>query len=212
MKNSQHLGFWFFLAMLGFLIAPMLRTGDSMERFVTAEIAQTRAAMGERVGNGVVSFANGLFENTPLKGVMVAANKASLTDKERQLSIKVAGVGGAVMADLFNSYMSGLVLQSYVVAMRFAIVMIWLVFLLPFFVAAVYDGLMQRSVKMAEFGTMRPATFTLAGMIVIPIVAMPVVYLVMPFTMSPLLAPVWAACVALPLSVLISNSQPIFGR
>ncbi|MDP3350478.1 MULTISPECIES: DUF4400 domain-containing protein [unclassified Hydrogenophaga] len=212
MKNSQHLGFWFFLAMLGFLIAPMLRTGDSMERFVTAEIAQTRAAMGERVGNGVVSFANGLFENTPLKGVMVAANKASLTDKERQLSIKVAGVGGAVMADLFNSYMSGLVLQSYVVAMRLAIVMIWLVFLLPFFVAAVYDGLMQRSVKMAEFGTMRPATFTLAGMIVIPIVAMPVVYLVMPFTMSPLLAPVWAACVALPLSVLISNSQPIFGR
>jgi len=110
--------------MLGFLIAPMLRTGDSMERFVTAEIAQTRAAMGERVGNGVVSFANGLFENTPLKGVMVAANKASLTDKERQLSIKVAGVGGAVMADLFNSYMSGLVLQSYVVAMRLAIVMI----------------------------------------------------------------------------------------
>ncbi|MFW2354715.1 DUF4400 domain-containing protein [Hydrogenophaga sp.] len=212
MKNSQHLGFWFFLAMLGFLIAPMLRTGDSMERFVTAEIAQTRAAMGERVGNGVVSFANGLFENTPLKGVMVAANKASLTDKERQLSIKVAGVGGAVMADLFNSYMSGLVLQSYVVAMRLAIVMIWLVFLLPFFVAAVYDGLMQRRVKMAEFGTMRPATFTLAGMIVIPIVAMPVVYLVMPFTMSPLLAPVWAACVALPLSVLISNSQPIFGR
>lgn len=212
MKNSQHLGFWFFLAMLGFLVAPMLRTGDSMERFVTAEIAQTRAAMGERVGNGVVSFANGLFENTPLKGVMVAANKASLTDKERQLSIKVAGVGGAVMADLFNSYMSGLVLQSYVVAMRLAIVMIWLVFLLPFFVAAVYDGLMQRSVKMAEFGTMRPATFTLAGMIVIPIVAMPVVYLVMPFTMSPLLAPVWAACVALPLSVLISNSQPIFGR
>jgi len=212
MKNSQHLGFWFFLAMLGFLIAPMLRTGDSMERFVTAEIAQTRSAMGERVGNGVVSFANGLFENTPLKGVMVAANNASLTDKERQLSIKVAGVGGAVMADLFNSYMSGLVLQSYVVAMRLAIVMIWLVFLLPFFVAAVYDGLMQRSVKMAEFGTMRPATFTLAGMIVIPIVAMPVVYLVMPFTMSPLLAPVWAACVALPLSVLISNSQPIFGR
>ena len=28
----------------------------------------------------------------------------------------------------------------------------------------------------------------------------------------PWLAPVWAACVALPLSVLISNSQPIFGR
>jgi hypothetical protein len=34
----------------------------------------------------------------------------------------------------------------------------------------------------------------------------------LPFSLSPLLAPAWAALVALPLSILVANSQPIFGR
>jgi hypothetical protein len=96
--------------------------------------------------------------------------------------------------------------------MRLAIVLFWLAALAPFFAATVFDGLMQRSVKQAEFGSLRPATFTLAGMLVIPILALPVLYLTLPFSLSPLLAPVWAAVVAIPLSVLVSNSQPLFGR
>jgi hypothetical protein len=48
--------------------------------------------------------------------------------------------------------------------------------------------------------------------LVIPMLTLPVLYLTMPFTLSPLLAPVWAAIVALPLSLLVSNSQPLFGR
>jgi hypothetical protein len=212
MKNSQHLGFWFLLAILGFLLSPLLRSGDSMERFVIGEIQQTRAAMGSRASDMVVGFANSIFEGTPLAVVAGAAKTAKLTKAERQLSAKVAGPGGAIMGSMFNSYMQGLVLQSYIVAMRLAIVLIWLVFLSPMFIASVYDGLMQRNVKMSEFGALRPATFTLAGMVVIPVVALPVLYLVLPFSLSPLLAPAWAALVALPLSILVSNSQPIFGR
>ena len=212
MKNSQHLGFWFLLAFLGFMLSPLLRSGDSMERFVTSEIEQTRLAMGDRVASWVVGFANGIFENTPLTAVAIAAKTAKLTDDERRLSSKVAGVGGAVMGNMFNSYMQGLVLQSFIVAMRMAIVFIWLAFLAPLFIASVYDGLMQRNVKMSEFGSLRPATFTLAGMVVIPVIALPLIYLVLPFSLSPLLAPAWAALVALPLSILVANSQPIFGR
>lgn len=212
MKNSQHLGFWFLLAFLGFMLSPLLRSGESMERFVVGEIEQTRTAMGDRSAELVVGFANGIFESTPLTAVAIAAKTAKLTEDEKRLSSKVAGVGGAVMGNMFNSYMQGLVLQSFIVAMRLAIVLIWLAFLAPLFIAAVYDGLMQRNVKMSEFGSLRPATFTLTGMVVIPVVALPVIYLVLPFTLSPLLAPAWAALVALPLSILVSNSQPIFGR
>jgi hypothetical protein len=212
MKNSQHLGFWFLLAMLGFMLSPLLRSGESMERFVTGEIQQTRQAMGKRAADMVVGFANSIFEGTPLTVVAHAAKTASLSDEDKKLSRKVAGPGGAIMGSLFNSYMQGLVLQSYIVAMRLAIVLIWLAFLAPLFIAAVYDGLMLRNVKMSEFGSLRPATFTLAGMVVIPVIALPVLYLVLPFSLSPLLAPAWAAFVAMPLSILVSNSQPIFGR
>ncbi len=212
MKNSQHLGFWFLIAILGFFATPLIRTGPSMEDFLIAEVRETRQAMGDRVGGMVISFADGLFRQTPLAAIAASATTAQHSAADRKLSIKVAGPGGEIMSKLYNSYLQGLVMQAYVVAMRMAIVIFWLAALAPLFVATVYDGLMQRKVKQAEFGSLRPATFTLAGMLVIPILALPALYLTLPFSLSPLLAPAWAAVVALPLSLLVSNSQPLFGR
>lgn len=212
MKNSQHLGFWFLLAIVGFFAGPLIRSGPSMETYLTQEVAETRLAMGEKVGNLVVAFADDLFTQTPLAAIAVSVASAKHSKADRDLSIKVAGPGGEIMSKLYNSYLQGLIMQAYVLAMRFAIVLFWFATLAPLFVATVYDGLMQRKVKQAEFGSLRPATFTLAGMLVIPILALPVVYLTLPFSMSPLLAPAWAAVVAIPLSVLASNSQPLFGR
>lgn len=212
MKNSQHLGFWLLLAFLGFFAGPLLRSGPSMETYLQTEIQETRAAMGERIGGLVTAFADGIFTQTPIAAAVSGMTKAKHTREEQQLSAKVAGPGGEIMSKMYNSYLQGLIMQSYVATMRLAIVLFWLAALAPLFVATVYDGLMQRSVKQAEFGSLRPATFTLAGMLVIPILSLPALYLTLPFSLSPLLAPAWAAVVALPLSVLVSNSQPLFGR
>lgn len=212
MKNSQHLGFWLALAVLGFLLSPLLRSGASIEQFVKHEIEITKSAMGERVGGMIVGFADELFTNTPLAAVANSAQSVQHSEADRRLSAKVAGPGGEIMSSMYNSYLQGLVMQAYVVAIRLAIVLFWLLFLSPVFVASVYDGLMQRHVKAAEFGSVRPATFTLAGMVVILVIALPVLYLVLPFSINPLYAPAWAAFVALPLSIMVSNMQPLFGR
>lgn len=212
MKNSQHLGFWLLLAFLGFFAGPLLRGGNSMEAYLKTEIQETRAAMGERVGGLVLDFADGLFNQTPIFAAASGIARAKHSKEDQRLSATVGGPGGEIMSKMYNSYLQGLIMQSYVFAMRLAIVLFWLAALAPMFIATVYDGLMQRNVKQAEFGSLRPATFTLAGMLVIPILALPALYLTLPFSLSPLLAPVWAGVVAIPLSVLVSNSQPLFGR
>lgn len=212
MQNKQHMGFWLLLAMLAFLAGPLLRTGDSMLVYLQGEVDQTREAMGPTLGGYVVSFADGIFKQTPVMAFTDVVGKAKHTRAERDLSASVAGPIGLASSRLYNSYLQGLILQAYVATMRLAILLFWAMFLLPFIVASVLDGLMQREIKRAEFGSIRPATFTLAGLIVIPMLALPVLYLTMPFSLSPLLAPAWAALVALPLSVLVSNSQPIFMR
>jgi hypothetical protein len=211
-KNSQHLGFWLLLAILGFFAGPLLRSGPSMESYLRSEVSETRSAMGDTLGDMVTQFADGLFNHTPIASATSGLAKAKHTKEERRLSARVAGPAGEIMSSVYNSYLQGLIMQAYIVAMRLAIVLFWLVALAPMFIATVYDGLMQRSVKQAEFGSLRPATFTLAGMAVIPVLVLPAIYLTLPFPLSPLLAPVWAALVALPLSVLVSNSQPLFGR
>jgi len=212
MKNSQHLGFWFLVAVVGFFVAPLLRSGASSESYLAAEIAQTRQAMGGTVSALVFALADATFHGTPVANVASAVIEAQHTRAQQRLSARVAGPGGEIMSRLYNSYLQGLVMQAYVATMRLAIILFWLAVLAPFFAATVFDGLMQRAVKQAEFGSLRPATFTLAGMLVIPILALPALYLSLPFSMSPLLAPLWAAVVALPLSLLVSNSQPLFGR
>lgn len=212
MRNQQHLGFWLLLAILGFFAGPLMRSGPSMEKYLVREIQETREAMGDHIGGMVVSFADGIFDSTPLAVLTRNVRAAKHTKQEQELSARIGGPGGEIMSKLYNSYLQGLIMQAYVFAMRLAIVLFWMAALAPMFVATVYDGIMQRNVKQAEFGSLRPATFTLAGFVVIPMLSLPALYLTLPFSLSPLLAPAWAAIVALPLSLLVSNSQPVFGR
>ena len=212
MKNSAHIGFWMTIVVVGFLLNPLFRAGPSMERFLRQEITETRSALGDETTLRVIGFANLVFEDTPLHAIAELSNAAKTSNEDRTLTRSVAGAGGLVMVNLANSYLQGLMLESFVVAMRFAIAVVWLAILAPFLIAAIFDGFMQRKIKRAEFGAIRPATFTIAGMVVIPMMAAPLVYLVSPLSLSPLLAPVWAFLVALPLGLMISNMQPIFGR
>lgn len=212
MQNKQHLGFWMAAAGLAFFLGPIFRTGDAMLDFADAEVRQTQEAMGQTLGHAMIRVADTLFEQTPVSAGAMTLRKVKLSRAEQQLSQAVAGPIGEISSKVFNSYLQGIVLQAYVLTIRLAILVFWGVFLLPMLAATVFDGIMQRSVKRAEFGSLRPATFTLAGVLVIPMLSLPLLYLTMPFSLSPLLAPMWAAVVALPLSVLISNSQPLFGR
>jgi hypothetical protein len=80
------------------------------------------------------------------------------------------------------------------------------------FCAALVDGFVQRAIKQAEFGAIRPAAFSVASHAVIPLAMAPLVYLVAPFPLTPLVSPLWALLMVMPLSALVSNSQPVFGR
>lgn len=212
METRRHVAFWIGLMMLGFLLGPLIRSGASMERFVLDEIAGTRAALGDRVANGVVNFASSIFADTPLGVAATLAKSAQHNERDRALSAQVGGTPGAAMSMVFNSYLQGLVLQAFVASMRLAIAMVWILVLAPLLVAALFDGFMQRSVKRSEFGKIRPATFSVASMLVVPLIFAPFLYLVIPLPISPLIAPAWAFVLCLPLSLLISNTQPLFGR
>lgn len=212
MKTTQHAGFWLMLAVLGLFAGPLLRSGPSMEAYLRIEIEETRLAMGDNLTRRALSFADAIFRHPPLAALVAGITRAQHTPAQQRLGARVAGPGGAAASSLFNSYLQGLVLQAYVAAMRAGLVLFWSAAIAPLLLAGIYDGLMQRKVKHAEFGSLRPATFTLAGMVVIPVAAFPVLYLTLPVSVSPLLAPVWIALVAWPLSVLVANSQPLFGR
>ena len=212
MKHTQHLGFWLGAIFIAFLVAPIFRGQADLAAYVYEELSQIRFALGDTVADKVTEFANTVFEETPLGLIAQSAAIYAPKEAERNLSNEVAGPLGAIATGWVGGYLEGLMLQSYVLAMRLAIVFVWMVILASMLIAAIFDGYMMRKVKRAEFGMIRPATFSIAAALIIPAMCLPLVYMVLPLPMNPLVAPLWALVVVFPLSMMVANMQPIVGR
>lgn len=209
MNTKSHIVFWFCAFFALFLLTPVMRNGPSMEAFVTRELELTRETFGDSTAAWLQKRASVVYEfYTP--GASFA--DAQITGEGMRRTERVVPGPGVAITKAYNSYVQGLVLNCFVFSLRLFIFLAWLAVLAPFFIAAVVDGFVQRAIKRAEFGAIRPAAFSLMSFLVVPMAMAPLLYLVLPLPVSPQLSPLWAFIMALPLSALISNSQPIFGR
>jgi hypothetical protein len=209
MESKSHIGFWLCAFIALFFLTPIMRNGPSMEAFVTREVELTRETFGEGTTDWLQKRASVVYGfYTPADSLADARIQGEGMKRTERL-VPGPGAGFTVA---YNSYMQGLVLNCFVLSLRFFIFLIWFLVLAPVLVAAVVDGFVQRAIKRAEFGAIRPAAFSLTSLIVIPMAMAPLLYLVLPLPVSPLISPLWALLMVLPLSALVSNSQPIFGR
>jgi uncharacterized protein DUF4400 len=209
MSTRSHVGVWLALFMLLFFATPVMRNGESMEAFVRAEMAYTRATFGDDIANRLQKKAGVVFTlYTPGESL----DKAVVRGRDMELTRLIAGAPGVAAAKGFNSYIQGLILNLFVIVQRMFIFLLWSLILLPVFIAAAIDGFVQRAIKRAEFGAIRPAAYTVTSIVVVPLAMAPLIYLVIPLPVSPLISIVWALVMILPLSLMVSNMQPMFGR
>ena len=186
-----------------------MRPGPSMEEFVERELVLTKMTFGEKTGTRLQEQASSVFDVYLPSGVL---SGAIIKGKDMELTRQVVAGPGVGMTLMYNSYVQGLVLNLFSVTLRFFIFMVGFLVLLPVFIAAAIDGFSQRAIKRAEFGAIRPAAYSVMSMIVVPMTMAPLIYLVIPMPVSPLVSPLWALLMVLPLSLMVSNMQPLFGR
>lgn len=209
MNAKSHVGFWLCAVLVLFLCLPLLRSGPAMEAFVTRELELTQETFGAGTTAWLGAKASIVFLVYTPSGTLAGAR---IQGEGMKRTERIVPGPGTSMTYAYNSYVQGLVLGLYVACLRLFIFGVWFLVLLPVFGAALVDGFVQRAIKRAEFGAIRPAAFSLASHAVIPMAMAPLVYLVAPFPVPPLVSPVWALLMVMPLSALVSNSQPIFGR
>lgn len=212
MDIRTHIRVWVALFAICLFISPLLRKGESMTQFVQQEIRVTEETFGPVFSNWILTSVDALFKNSPAAGV-VAVARYGVTSKEREdrLSQKL-GKGAHWMIKSANSYFTGVMLAAYVACIRLLINICWFGMLAPVLIAALMDGFAERAIKQYKFGTFRPAAFSLMAMIIVPFIFAPLLYLTIPVSISPAIIPVWVFLGCLPLSMLIANTQPIFGR
>jgi uncharacterized membrane protein len=212
MDTKAHIRLWVAVFLISLCINPFVRRGESMERYVVSEIEATQAAFGPRIGGWIVDQADLLFRETPVKYAANVARAGTVTGEERRRHEKAMGDGAKVLIGVANGIFTGFLQSMYVLCLRFMILLIWFGVLAPVLIAAVVDGFGQRAIKRYTFGSMRPAAFSLLSMIIVPFVFAPLFYLSAPWSVDPSIVPVWVLVGCVPLSLLISNTQPVFGR
>jgi hypothetical protein len=212
MEIRTHIRLWVGMFVVCLLISPLLRKGQSMVEFARHEVTATQDAFGPVFGMWILGSVNNLYKNSPAAVVVKTANIATTSKEQEDRLGKKLGVGVKGMIVMANSYFTGLVIAAYVACLRLLVVACWFGMLAPVLVAAILDGFAQRAIKQHEFGSIRPAAFSILAMIVIPFCFAPLLYLTIPVSVSPSIVPTWVFLGCVPLSMLIANTQPVFGK
>lgn len=209
MNTKSHVGMWISMFLVFFLLSPLLRSGTDMKVFVRNEVQKTQEVFGQSTTDWMRSKASVAFHvYSPADQI----DSAVIRGEGMRRTMRVVPGPGVAFTKAYNEYVERLVLSVYVVILRVLNFLVWFLLVFPVFVAAVVDGLVQRAIKRAEFGAIRPAAYALTSGVVVPLLMAPLIYLVVPVPVSPFVAPMWALLAILPLSAMVSNMQPIFGR
>lgn len=84
---------------------------------------------------------------------------------------------------------------------------VWLPMLLPFIVAAAFDGATVRRVKLLTFGMTSAPRYGAAMHGLVVLLFAPLYYAAWPFPVTPLLVPVWFIALAMVIKTLVANLQ-----
>lgn len=213
MKRSGHIGFWLLVFAVCLLAGPLITPADEGYAHLVREFLAMRQLFGERIGDMLVTAA------TAIHGRILSAvgmNKALTELISQPEDLGEAKQYLSFLADLASyvnsSYVKGSVVQLYSIVLRVITLLAWTAILLPFLIAAAYDGITQRNIKFAEFGSQSPTAFTLSAHALIVTAAVPLLYVVLPAFISPWFMPAWCIVAMVLLRVTFTNMQPIFSR
>ena len=207
---GRHSLLWIMLIAFCFLGLPVISTPNDIMGRVVRELSMIEAALGKAETNKVTRTATGtynaIFVDT---GFVRAAGKAVVSEEEKEQTTPLFGNAVSSMADKTNDYIKGFSALCYASLVRIAIFLSWLPYIAPFLLAATMDAAISRKVKFESFGFSSPIKFAAAAHMLIVVVFLPLLYLVVPLPITPLFVPFWALISAVPIVMLVANTQRV---
>lgn len=214
MKSTTHIGFWIVLALVGIFVVPFLISADKLLASLQREQTSIVVVFGESFTSKITSAANTvhglIFRST---GIQDGLNNLQHTESDIKLAKQVGSNVGAFFAMEADNRVKALSVQLYSVVLRIIVLIAWLLLLIPFVIAVIYDGFQMRHVKFASMGHQNPTAFSLGFHVTVLLCAVPLLSIVIPtYIVTPLFMPFWVIVTALPFSFAIRHTQPIFTK
>lgn len=213
MNSRSHIGFWLILFLAGIFVTPYLVSGDAMRTKLVRDVEDIKRVLGPRIGGIIVSAATAVYDDTVgASGLRDGLDGMTHSDSDLQLAERVGSKLTVAAAKAADKYVQSLSMQIYAVMLRTAVIVAWIVLLLPLAIAVLVDGYSARAKKFETLGFQNPTAFSMSLHLAILVSVLPLLYLVVPIPVTPLFMPYWAVVAALPLSFAITHAQPILTR
>lgn len=203
-----HIGFWVATWFLILLVVPFVLGTEQQLKRIRTEVDDVTVAFGPAKTKDLVDSASALYSAIFVQtGLLSQENKLYAKPAEDRVKTMPGANGANALTTATNSYFVAFSMNIYGVLLRWGITWHWAVFILPFLAAAFVDGFVIRKVKLSEFGYISPMAYSLSLHSVIFLLAIPFVYLVVPLPLTAYFMPMWALAVAVPVMLMVANTQ-----
>lgn len=210
--TGKHLLIWLGGLLALFLLVPVFATPQMVWRAAQTELALLEGAFGLHDTKMIAASAANLYQLTFVDTGLIAKLDSAYAHHPGADSRQTVPGATVAITTVTNRYLETVSAVFYIMSVRILIVLSWLPYLLPFLLGAVGEGATRRQLKYATFGQHGAALYAMALQTAVVILFLPLVYLIIPFPVSPLVVPFWAMLAAMPIIVLISNASQILPR
>lgn len=207
----QHGLLWLVLILLIMVFAPMVVTPSDYRDVLREETHVASRYYAPSEIDGVLSRTNGLY-----RVLMVDSHLDDLLQRwfipadrpSREISPGVNLPGSvANVADRLMDYWQGFALQVYLFLFRVAHLGLWVGYIVPFFCAIVYDGIMTRNIKLQTLAYTSPTVYNLSWHLIIVIVCASLVTFAVATPISIYFFPVCLSVIGLLARLVLGNVQ-----
>lgn len=208
---TRHSLIWFFLIIAIFLFSPLMIGSVEYKACIDRENDIIQKWYGGDETNEISKGADSLYR------IMMVTTKIDSTLRNHFTKPSIKGEelapGFKMPAHLaaysihIDQYWEGLLDNIYLFCLRLAQAWLWVYYMLPFLLAAFFDGIMNRKAKIASFKYTSPTLYNVSWHFIIFLVAASLVSFSVTVTFSALAYPAVITVIGLMIRMLISNVQ-----
>lgn len=206
--RSKAAGMWFLILLMEAVFIVLLVPDTELNKTASIERMLICRTLGDETCSNIASkgdrWWNDLFVDS---GVIDNSFRYFIpTESEKQRSKGLEKMGGD-MFTFMDGRLRALWGMVYYAIQRLAVFVTWVPFIIPFILAAFWDGSVTRKIKLLNFQNTAAPIFGAAQHFLIFICYMPLIYMLAPMPITPLIAPLWATLMAFGIMKMVSNYQ-----
>lgn len=201
---------WLIVIIALLLFAPLLVRQATYERCYVEEMETALSWYSADDAQSIVDRANGLYDWSMVRSGLDPFVRdhftRPVTEATDPMSEKVSKVAGTY-AEHVTNYGSNFLQNVWLFCFRLAHSLSWLLYLAPFIVAIIFDGIMTRKAKLASFKYTSPTIYNLSWHTIIALASGALVTFAVVSPLPILLFPAVLTLMGLLLRLVIANIQ-----